>query len=41
MALKWHPDKNSETEETKLQAEKKFKEIAEAYSLLSDTQKRQ
>jgi len=37
LALKWHPDKNSENKEF---AEKKFKEIAEAYSVLSDTEKR-
>lgn len=37
MALKWHPDKNTEQKE---EAEKKFKEIAEAYSILSDKEKR-
>lgn len=41
MALKWHPDKNSESEESKLQAEKKFKDIAEAYAILTDATKRQ
>jgi len=40
-ALKWHPDKNSETEESKLQAEKKFKDIAEAYAVLIDPTKKQ
>jgi DnaJ family protein C protein 7 len=39
-ALKWHPDKNSSTEETKTEAEKIFKDIGEAYSVLSDPQKR-
>ena len=39
-ALKWHPDKNSSTEETKIEAEKIFKDIGEAYSVLSDPQKR-
>ncbi|KAI0052308.1 DnaJ-domain-containing protein [Auriscalpium vulgare] len=35
-ALKWHPDRNSGSEE----ASKKFKEIAEAFEVLSDKQKR-
>jgi len=37
-ALKWHPDKNVDNKE---HAEKKFKEIAEAYEILSDPKKRQ
>ncbi|NXT70256.1 DNJB8 protein, partial [Chaetops frenatus] len=37
LALKWHPDKNPRNEE---EAEKKFKEIVEAYEILSDPQKR-
>jgi len=37
MALKYHPDKNPDNPE----AEAKFKECAEAYEVLSDTQKRQ
>jgi molecular chaperone DnaJ len=37
-ALEWHPDKHSGTE--KETAEKRFKEINEAYQVLSDTQKR-
>lgn len=41
MALKWHPDKNGETEETRKEAEAKFKDVNEAYSILSDAQKRQ
>ncbi|MEE6518074.1 hypothetical protein FKM82_028763, partial [Ascaphus truei] len=35
-ALRWHPDKNPENKE---QAEKKFKDIAEAYEVLSDKHK--
>jgi len=38
LALKWHPDKNPENKE---HAEKKFKEIAEAYEILSDPSKRE
>ena len=40
LALKWHPDKNSDTEENKSKAEKMFKEVNEAYAVLSDPQKR-
>ncbi|RJF89718.1 molecular chaperone DnaJ [Oleomonas cavernae] len=36
MAMKWHPDKNPGDAE----AEKKFKEMNEAYSVLSDDEKR-
>lgn len=35
-ALKWHPDKNKAAN-----AEQKFKEIAEAYEVLSDPKKRE
>ncbi|KAL2519457.1 DNAJ heat shock family protein [Abeliophyllum distichum] len=38
LAMKWHPDKNAVN--TK-EAEAKFKEISEAYDVLSDPQKRQ
>ncbi|HYF52229.1 MAG TPA: molecular chaperone DnaJ [Planctomycetota bacterium] len=38
LAKQWHPDRNPEK---KAEAEEKFKEIAEAYAVLSDEQKRQ
>ena len=41
LAFKWHPDRNSETEEKKLFAEKKFKEINAAYNILFDPNKRE
>lgn len=37
MALKWHPDRNADKKE---EAEKTFKEINEAYQILSNKQKR-
>ena len=37
IAIKYHPDRNPDNKE----AEEKFKEAAEAYSVLSDQQKRQ
>lgn len=40
MALKWHPDKNSATEEQRVKAEKMFKDINEAYAVLSDKEKK-
>ncbi len=40
MAAQWHPDKNSESEELREHAELMFKDINEAYNLLSDTKKR-
>ena len=36
IAMKYHPDRNPDNKE----AEKKFKEAAEAYSILSDENKR-
>ncbi|KAE8672968.1 hypothetical protein F3Y22_tig00111832pilonHSYRG00050 [Hibiscus syriacus] len=38
LAMKWHPDKNPVN---KKEAEAKFKQISEAYDVLSDPQKRQ
>src|ERR1700741_37631 len=37
-ALKWHPDRSPENKE---EAEHRFRECTEAYSVLSDPQKRQ
>ncbi|KAF5204797.1 Chaperone protein dnaj [Thalictrum thalictroides] len=37
LAMKWHPDKNPNN---KSEAEAKFKQISEAYDVLSDPQKR-
>ncbi|VDK54120.1 unnamed protein product, partial [Anisakis simplex] len=37
LALQWHPDKNPDNKED---AEKKFKQIAQAYEVLSDPKKR-
>jgi DnaJ-class molecular chaperone len=34
LALKWHPDKNPDNQK---EAEKRFKEISEAYEVLSES----
>ncbi|CAN8241108.1 unnamed protein product [Cochlearia groenlandica] len=39
LAMKWHPDKNPDNK--KKEAESKFKQISEAYDILSDPNKRQ
>jgi DnaJ homolog subfamily C member 7 len=40
-ALKWHPDRHSSADEqTKLEVEKKFKEISDAHELLLDPQRK-
>ena len=41
LVIKWHPDKNNQSEEQKEYAEKMFKDINEAYSILSDEKKKQ
>jgi len=40
LALKWHPDKNRESDEQMKVAEARFKDISEAYAVLSDPQKK-
>lgn len=41
LAIKWHPDRNSESEESKKIAQKKFIDIGDAYNVLSDPKKKQ
>jgi DnaJ-class molecular chaperone len=41
LATQWHPDKNSESQEMRELAEKMFKDINEAYNILSDPKKKQ
>lgn len=41
LALKHHPDKFNDSEEAKQMAEKKFRDISDAYSVLSDAKKKQ
>ncbi len=40
LAQEWHPDKHQDADDTAV-AEEKFKEISEAYAVLSDAEKRQ
>lgn len=41
LSMKWHPDRHAnDSEKDKKEAEEKFKEIAEAYGILSDKEKR-
>lgn len=41
LALQWHPDKHSHSVEAARKAEEMFKDVTEAYSVLSDPKKRQ
>lgn len=41
LAVKWHPDKNNESEESHKLAEKNFRDINDAYTVLSDAKKKQ
>ena len=40
LALKWHPDRNAESEESKKIAQKKFIDVGDAYNVLSDPEKK-
>ena len=40
MALKYHPDRNSESEESKKIAQRKFQDVSDAYVVLSDPKKK-
>jgi DnaJ-class molecular chaperone len=40
LASKWHPDKNNQSEEQRECADKIFRDINEAYGVLSDPNKR-
>ena len=41
LALKYHPDRNCESEQTKKIAQRKFEDVSDAYSVLSDPKKKQ
>jgi len=40
LALKWHPDKNSGSEDAKIKADKMFRQVNEANAVLTDRNKR-
>ena len=40
MALKYHPDRNSESEQNIKKAQRKFQDVSDAYSVLSDPKKK-
>ena len=41
LALRYHPDRNSESEQTKKVAQRKFQDVSDAYSVLSDPKKKE
>ena len=41
LALKYHPDRNSESEQSKKVAQRKFQDVSDAYSVLSDPKKKE
>ena len=41
LALKYHPDRNSESEQSKKIAQRKFQDVSDAYVVLSDPKKKQ
>jgi DnaJ family protein C protein 7 len=41
LALKYHPDRNSESEQTKKVAQRKFQDVSDAYCVLSDPKKKE
>ena len=40
LAMKYHPDKNRDSEEQREEATKKFKKVTEAFNILNDDKKR-
>jgi len=41
LSIKWHPDKHQDDNDDKEEAEKKYREIVEAYDVLKDPKKKQ